>query len=168
MLVSLCKKYKELLNEIKDAFRIDDALEWGKDMISNFISGIWKKAKDLWDTVTSVLGGVADVIAFSEPKKGPLSNFHTYAPDMMKLFAQGIKDNEHLVTDQISKSFDFGDAITNEATVQTDTGRTDRPGFGSLVVNVYGTENQSVQELSREVIREINKQMRTKGLAYAK
>ena len=32
-------------------------------------------------------------LGFSEPKEGPLSNFHTYAPDMMKLFAEGIYRN---------------------------------------------------------------------------
>ena len=83
------------------------ALQWGKDLISNFVDGIKSKFGALGDAVGSAAGMVKDFLGFSEPKKGPLSNFHTYAPDMMKLFAQGIKDNEKVVTDQISKSFNF-------------------------------------------------------------
>ena len=83
------------------------ALQWGKDLISNFIDGIKSKFGALGDAVGSAAGMVKDFLGFSEPKKGPLSNFHTYAPDMMKLFAQGIKDNEKVITDQIAKSFNF-------------------------------------------------------------
>lgn len=78
------------------------ALQWGQDLIDNFVSGITSAASGLWDEVTNIADGIADIIGFSEPKKGPLSNFHTYAPDMMKLYAQGIRDNMHLVTDQMN------------------------------------------------------------------
>lgn len=50
-------------------------------------------------------------LGFSEPKLGPLSDFHTYAPDMMKLFAQGIKDNEWRIKDQLASSFNFTSTI---------------------------------------------------------
>lgn len=83
------------------------ALQWGKDLISNFVDGIKSKFGALGDAVGSAAGMVKDFLGFSEPKKGPLSNFHTYAPDMMKLFAQGIKDNEKVITGQIAKSFNF-------------------------------------------------------------
>ena len=78
------------------------ALQWGQDLIDNFVSGITSAASGLWDEVTNIADGIADIIGFSEPKKGPLSNFHTYAPDMMKLYAQGIRDNMYLVTDQMN------------------------------------------------------------------
>lgn len=74
------------------------ALQWGKDLISNFVDGIKGAWQDLKDGISGVAEGIADFIAFSEPKKGPLSNFHTYAPDMMQLFAEGIRDNLGLVT----------------------------------------------------------------------
>jgi hypothetical protein len=45
------------------------------------------------------------------PKFGPLSQADEFAPDFMKLFAQGIKDNAHLVTDQIAKSLDLESEI---------------------------------------------------------
>ena len=78
------------------------ALQWGKDLIKNFVDGIKEKWDAVKDTVTDIADTVADFLGFSEPKKGPLSNFHTYGPDMMKLYAQGIRDNMYLVTDQMN------------------------------------------------------------------
>lgn len=79
------------------------ALQWGKDLIDNFISGIKSKLSALADSVKGVAQTVRDFIGFSEPKKGPLSNFHAYAPDMMSLFAGGIQDNMWRVQDQLNR-----------------------------------------------------------------
>ena len=116
-----------LMNKVKSAImeKVNAAKQWGKDLIQNFIDGIKAKARALLDGVKNIAQGIKDFLGFSEPEKGPLSNFHTYAPDMMQLFAKGIKDNEHLITDQIGKSFDFGtsivDSIKTTGTVSTDT-----------------------------------------------
>lgn len=116
-LISLGGKLKDagasLMGKIKSAImeKVNAAKQWGKDLISNFINGITAKAQALIAKVKSVAQSVKNFLGFSEPKEGPLSNFHTYAPDMMELFAKGIKDNEKLVTGQIEKSFDFGDRI---------------------------------------------------------
>lgn len=75
------------------------ALQWGKDLIDNFVSGIKSKINDIKDAVSNVADTVADFLGFSEPDKGPLSNFHTFAPDMMDLFSRGIRDNVWRVTD---------------------------------------------------------------------
>ena len=100
----------KIIGKVKDGVNsaIAGAKTWGKDLIDNFIGGIKEKWENLKQTVSNVAQSVKDFLGFSEPKMGPLSNFHTYAPDMMDLFAQGIRDNEHVVTDQIAKSFDFG------------------------------------------------------------
>ena len=63
---------------------------WGKDMIQNLIDGISSLASSVWDTVTGVAGGIADILGFSEPEEGPLSNFHTFMPDMIDLMVKGI------------------------------------------------------------------------------
>ena len=53
---------------------------------------------------------------------GPLSNFHTYAPDMLKLFADGIRENVGLVTSAVD---DMANGISGEMTVNANvTGRT--------------------------------------------
>lgn len=90
---------------------VSGAITWGKDMIDNFISGIKNAATGVTDAIGDVAESIKGLLGFSEPDFGPLSNFHTYAPDMMKLFAKGIKDNEKLVLNQIKDSFDFSNLI---------------------------------------------------------
>lgn len=104
-----------LVTKVKEGFsqKIEDAKTWGKDMIQNFIDGILEKWEALKESVGNVAQTVKDFIGFSEPDKGPLSNFHTYAPDMMQLFAKGIKDNEHLISDQLQESLAFDDVFKN-------------------------------------------------------
>ena len=107
----------KLLSEIPKRFkeRVRDAATWGKDLIQSFIDGI--KAK--WESLKSTLRATADAIksflGFSEPKEGPLSNFHTYAPDMMELFAKGIRDNEGMLKDTVADAFDFGSMTVEPA-----------------------------------------------------
>lgn len=97
-----------------------NALNWGRDLVTNFIDGIkqmWENAKR---TVRDFAGMIKDFLGFSEPKEGPLSNFHTYAPDMVKLFAQGLKDNRQLVANQLAQTFALPEQTG--AAVQTATG----------------------------------------------
>ena len=100
----------EMVMQISEGVKekISEAITWGKDLIANFINGIKSKIGDLKSVVSSIGAAIKSMIGFSEPSDGPLANFHTYAPDMMELFAQGIRDNENLVTDQLADSFDFG------------------------------------------------------------
>lgn len=105
----------KLFQDVKDGFmgKIGDSAQWGKDLIENFVGGITQKWEDLKSSVRNVAQTVKDLIGFSEPKEGPLANFHTFAPDMMMLFAKGIRDNEYLVEDQLKKSLDFSEALEN-------------------------------------------------------
>lgn len=100
----------DVLGKIKDAIheKIEQAKQWGADLIQNFVGGITSRMSGLMGTVRSIGQGIKNMLGFSEPKEGPLSDFHTYAPDMMQLFAKGIRDNEHLITDQIQRSFSLG------------------------------------------------------------
>lgn len=106
------EKATQIWNLFRDGFTFSDAKKWGKDLIDNFVQGIKDKIQKVKDAVSKVANTVKDFLGFSEPELGPLSNFHTYAPDMMALFAKGIRDNERLITDQIAKSFDFSERMT--------------------------------------------------------
>lgn len=112
-----------IVNKVKDGFmeKIQAAKDWGKDLIDNFIGGIKQKWEDLKSAVSNVANTVKEFLGFSEPEKGPLSNFHTYAPDMMKLFAQGIRDNEDLISTQLDSSLDVSGVFTMGAP-ETGTG----------------------------------------------
>jgi hypothetical protein len=95
-----CEEFRNFF----DSF-VQRAKEWGTDLIQNFINGIVSKVQALWNTVTNIARGIRNLMGFSEPEDGPLSNFHTYAPDMMRLFAAGIRENEGLVRAQMERSF---------------------------------------------------------------
>ena len=107
---NVVKAIGDVLGKIRDAIheKIEQAKQWGADLIQNFVGGITSKMSGLMGTVRSIGQGIKNMLGFSEPKEGPLSDFHTYAPDMMELFAKGIRDNEHLISDQIQRSFSLG------------------------------------------------------------
>lgn len=111
VIAAVVKMMTAVGNKIKECAK--EAVTWGTDLVKNFINGIKSRFGDLKGVLKELAGLVADLIGFSEPKEGPLSNFHTYAPDMMELFAKGIKDNESVISTQIKKSFDFEADIRN-------------------------------------------------------
>ena len=135
-------KVKEIWDGIKEKIKgvVDDALDWGKDLVKNFVKGLTDGIPKVAEGVTKVADKIHEVLHFSEPDVGPLKDFSTYAPDMMATFAKGIADNENLVTNQIKKSFDFGGLIT-QATDNLDTSasitkdvETDNTGLVSALV----------------------------------
>lgn len=136
---------KSIVSAIGDGIKslASDAFTWGKDLIDNFISGIMQKWENLKNTVSNVAQSVKDFLGFSEPKKGPLSNFHTYAPDMMDLFIKGIRDNEKKLTGQIEKTFDFGERTI---TAGISYGSYGDGGFSRG--NGYGADQMSVVQNS--------------------
>lgn len=113
---TVTRKFEEIQKAIGKI--IENAKNWGADLINNIIEGITANIGKLSNAITGVADEIRKKLHFSEPDEGPLSDFHTYAPDMMKLFAQGIEDNTRLVTDQIEKSFDFKDLITMPDTLR--------------------------------------------------
>lgn len=72
---------------------VDMAWTWGSDLIDNLVTGISGGIQRVKDAVSGVAQAIRDFIGFSEPKKGPLSNFHTFAPDMIDLWNEGVEEN---------------------------------------------------------------------------
>ena len=107
---------KNVVNKFKDGIKqkINEAKQWGKDLIGNFIEGITSKISSLGSAVSGAASVISGFLHFSEPDVGPLSNFHTFAPDMMKLFAKGITDNEDMLARTVADAFDFSDLITTQ------------------------------------------------------
>ena len=154
------EKGREIVDKVKQGFdeKVEQAKQWGRDLIQNFISGVTEKWEALKSTVSSVAQSVKDFLGFSEPKKGPLSNFHTYAPDMMNLFIKGIKDNEKRLKDQIEKTFDFGErtitagiSYSRYSDVDDSFGKNYGVGRVSVVQNIY-SEAKTAADLMQEAI----------------
>ncbi len=112
----------QIVGEIKEGItqKIEDAKKWGKDLINNFIDGIKEKWDHLKNTVKDVANTVKEFLGFSEPEEGPLSNFHTYAPDMMELYAKGIRENAGIVRSALSDAtLDIMDSSYDVESVQS-------------------------------------------------
>ena len=75
--------------------------DWGKDLVSNMASGIKNNIHKVTSAVSSVANKIKDYLHFTEPDTGPLSNFHTYMPDMIDLMVKGIKDNTSKVKNEM-------------------------------------------------------------------
>ena len=118
-------------------------------MIQNFINGIQQKISDLINACKNIGSTIKDYIGFSEPDKGPLSNFHTFAPDMMKLFTQGIEENLGMVEDAISN------VSASVATGMEQKSYTSSVGAVNIVINA--AEGQSVDEIADAVEERINR-----------
>lgn len=126
--------FRGIWNSISNAFPSYEAYDWGADMMDSFINGVQSRMSTLRSTIQNAANMIENMLGFSEPEEGPLSNFHTFAPDMMNLFAQGVKENEDVVRNQIAESFDFGDMI--------------RGGIGEVTYSETGTGTTQEQLLT--------------------
>lgn len=66
------------------------AVQWGADIIQGIVDGIKGAISWVGDAVAGVADKIKSFLGFSEPEDGPLSDFHTYMPDMMDLMTKGI------------------------------------------------------------------------------
>lgn len=125
---------KQIIDKVKEGIsqKIEDAKNWGKDLIKNFVSGITQKWEDLKNGVKGVAQSIKNWLGFSEPKEGPLSNFHTFAPDMMELYAKGITDNAGVVKDALqSATSGMMDTSLNANVAQSVNAQVGNIGVGS-------------------------------------
>lgn len=137
------------------------AYGWGKDLVSSFMQGLREKLPQLKETISDVAQTVKRFIHFSEPDEGPLSDFSTYAPDMMRLFASGITDytpmvqaamKQALVPPELNVSaagaqpqtIPTGLASGGEARTQTIIMQVDRTQFARLVYQLGREETQRI------------------------
>lgn len=118
MLSSVVNVAKNIVKSITDGGGLKNlpqmALQWGKDLIDNFVNGIKNMIGKVKDAVSNVASTVKSFLGFSEPDKGPLSNFHTFAPDMVQLFAKGISDTKGLA---VNAARDMANAVSNAMAV---------------------------------------------------
>ena len=78
------------------------------------------------ETVGKVAQTIKDFLGFSEPDKGPLSNFHTFMPDMINLMTKGIDENMYKVQDSMNQLANTLVPQTNVNVNYNDSGVTSR------------------------------------------
>lgn len=117
------------------------ALEWGADLIQNLVDGILGGIGYVEDAVSSVAQSIRDFIGFSEPERGPLSNFHTFMPDMYELLEEGIEEGAPEFNATLNRSLsmpslsspDISDGYVSNFSASND---------GNIVIPVYIGQQQ--------------------------
>ena len=75
---------------------------WGMDLVDNFVGGIEDNLHKVVSASSGLAGIIHDYLHFSQPDKGPLADFGTYAPDMVDLFVKGIDSNQSSLIASVS------------------------------------------------------------------
>lgn len=97
---------------------VSEAKSWGIDLCQSLSNGISSGIDKVKTAASNVASKVKSYLHFSEPDVGPLSDFHTYMPDMMKLMAEGIRKNESLAVNALSDVTDSMSDLLNGKTLQ--------------------------------------------------
>lgn len=108
---------KGILDTIGGVFKAigKTALDWGKDMMDNFISGIKEEFGPLGDAVGWVAGKISAMLHHTKPDEGPLADDDTWMPDFMKSLADGINGNMNVLDNAIlAVSNKLVEAVTPE------------------------------------------------------
>lgn len=179
---------KDLIDQVAQgiANAIIGAKEWGADLIDNFVSGITGGIGKVTDAVAGVGDAIKDFLGFSEPEKGPLSNFHTFAPDMIDLFTEGIDDNldeikkasEEMASTMVPDVPDYEETITvAEASQKSDNTQVSvvKPLIDEIKKMVDTMSNQSEtvipiyigNKMIDELVLDANRRIRVKSGGFA-
>lgn len=100
-----------------------EALKWGSDIIDGIVSGIQSAVGRVGEAVKGVADKIKLFLGFSEPEDGPLSDFHTYMPDMIDLMASGITSGKKKVKDALEGMTGEMSVIAKANVVSKATGR---------------------------------------------
>ena len=129
----------------------DDAREWGRDWIQEFIDGALAKLPTLEEAAAEVAAIIRKYLHFTVPDVGPLSDADEYGPDFIKLLSGGIRDHLPELENAVNMA-------AESMVIQPHVIAAPQGGSVSTVnridgftVNVYAAEGQSPQDVAEAV-----------------
>lgn len=152
-----------------------EALRWGRDIIDGIANGIKGAIGKVTNAVSGVANKIRSFLHFSEPDVGPLSDFHTYMPDMMSGLASGIKAGIPMLQKAAGLaagaiSGGLNGTITTDGIVGASSGSYYSEGsgntttYGATTINVYGAPGQDTETLADKVAEVIFDRVRREVL----
>ncbi len=156
--------YNSILNPFDMAKRsidniIRDAYNWGKNMMSNIVDGIKSKISAVKNAVSNVASTIKGYIGFSSPtKEGPGRYADEWAPNLIKMYADGIIRNTGLVESAaggVAGSLSAMNGATVNGGFNAETGNSD--GNMTIIVKI-GDDT-----ITEKVISNINRKSRISG-----
>lgn len=103
-------------------------------MIQGFIDGIKKMIGKVGDAVKGVADKIKNFLHFSRPDIGPLRNYETWMPDMIKGMVKGINKSSYLLENATDK---MAQKIANKLSFEDLMGNTTR----AMKTLNYGVQN---------------------------
>ena len=166
---NIVESIKEKVGDIRDRIEegFNDAVDfitslpgqaynWGADIINSIADGIWGAIGSITDAVSGIADTIWSYLHFSEPDVGPLSDFHTWVPDMMHGLADSMKKNMPALKAGV-------DLVANEMTgVIPGTGTAGRydggsggthNSWGGVNITVNAAAGQNEEDIADEVMR---------------
>ena len=146
------------------------AATWGKDMMSSYAGSIRKNATLVKEAAKDAAQEVHKVLGFSEPDEGPLSDFHTYGPDMMRLLAQGITDSQWMVLQAAQGVAGSLKASLENTTLTAQLDQKSIPLGTGVTLNITNFNNYSdsdIRELTNEIMQTAQQFANRKGAVFA-
>jgi TP901 family phage tail tape measure protein len=111
------------------------ALQWGKDLINNFIDGIKNVAGNLSSTVSGIASNIKHLLGFSKPSEGPLQDADQYMPDFIELMVRGLEGNTGRLKQALSTvAGSMAANISPNVTLGGSSGTSPLSGGGSTAV----------------------------------
>ena len=155
--------FNNLKNNLSSTFSniLSSMRSWGSDMINSLVDGIRSKISAVTDAISSVAGTIKSYIHFSEPDIGPLSDFNTYMPDMIKNMVKGIENGIPQIK---SAMYDMTSAMVPDMSGSMARSTTNN---ANVNITVYGAQGQDVRELADIIQERINAQVYSSGAAFA-
>ena len=136
---------------------------WGKDMIQGLIDGIRSMIGKVKSVVKDVAKAISDFLHFSRPETGPLREYETWMPDMINGMVKGIEDNKYKLRNAVSgMAGDVALAASNGAHISNRS-----VNVGAPIINVYGRDGQSVDELADAVAYKLHNVVERREIAWA-
>lgn len=101
--------------KIQNIFNLgNSAYTWGKDMIDGFMRGIDAAKNALTNTVSRVASSIRSFLHFSRPDEGPLRDYETWFPDMIKGLSDSMLKASPILEDAVSQVSNMvADSLSN-------------------------------------------------------
>lgn len=129
----------------------DDAREWGRDWIQEFIDGALAKLPTLEEAAADVAAVIRKYLHFTVPDVGPLSDADEYGPDFIKLLSGGIRG--HLPELENAVNMAAESMVIQPHVIAAPQGGSVNTvnRIDGFTVNVYAAEGQSPQDVAEAV-----------------
>lgn len=170
---SLQNKWNEIKQNVKNAFSASNFVELGKNIVSGIISGISKKASDLFTSLTNLASDALKAAKKKLKSNSPSKLFRDEVGQWIPAgIAVGIDKNLGYVTSALNNMVDtmvpgVNSALSGSIPNSAMTGNTTTTNYGGVNINVYAQDGQSARTIAQEVSYILNTQIAQQRAVFA-